>query len=450
MTPNADAGNGSPRATVGTALLQVLSNPFYYFIQQWNWKSALFGAFNRGTIFLVATMKRGRMEMSVAVVVEILFTCATAGIYAAFTQAMRFAEPEWLAAGVVALAIPGALYGADYFAHVWTGMHNVRPAVGFATGLSVVSTLFNLFIMRRGAMVVGEGSQPLWRDLIRIPGLIVQFLVAGPVWLWNLITGRRGQERVEAVIVLFLPFLALLALPPIAHAQAASPLTTDQVVSQLVQHNQKRAALLTHYQGCRLYSVAYVGFPSDRSAAMVIDMAYDAPAQKQFRIVKEQGSKLLIDHVLRELLQNEKEALNQANLGRTDLTPSNYSFQLVGSDTIAGQPQYVLAVTPRFKSKFLYTGKIWVDAQEFAVSRVEARPAKNISIWISDTEIEHEYKKIGSFWLPARNTSVTKVRFGGTATLKIDYRDYRIGEPQGGAAPDVCTDADMTQLSNKR
>ena len=451
MTLNADAGNESPRTTVGKALLQVLSNPFYYFIQQWNWKSAMFGAINRSAIFLVATMKRGRVEMSVAVVVEILFSCATAGIYAAFTQAMRFAEPEWLGAGVVALIIPGVLFGADYFAHVWTGMHNVRPAVGFATGLSVVSTLFNLFIMRRGALVVGEGSQPLWRDLIRIPGLIVQFVIAGPAWLWSLITGRRGKARTETVVL-----LALLAVPPIARAQAASanghaPLTTDQVVSQLVQQNQRRAALLKHYQSCRFYSVDYAGFPSNKSAAMVVDMAYDAPAQKQFRIVKEQGSKLLLDHVLHDLLQNEKEALNQPNLGRTDLTPSNYEFQLVGTETIAGKPQYVLQVTPRFKSKFLYSGKIWVDANEFAVSRVAAHPAKNISFWISNTEIEHEYQKLGEFWLPLRNTSTTKVRFGGTAKLKIDYRDYRIGNAQAGTGSDDCSQAAaQLQLSETR
>jgi hypothetical protein len=441
MTQKADPGNASPRTTVGKALLQVLSKPFYYFIQHWNWKSALFGAINRGTIFFIATMKRGHVEMSIAVLVEIAFTCATAGIYAAFTQAMRFAEPEWLAAGVVALVIPGALYGVDYFAHVWTGMHNVRPAVGFATGLSVVSTLFNLFIMRRGALVVGEGSQPLWRDLIRIPGLIVQFLVAGPVWLWNLLFRRRGKARTGTVVV-----LALIALPVIAAAQTASangstPLTTDQVVNQLVQQNARRAALLTHYENCRFYSVDYVGFPSQKSAEMVVDMAYDAPAQKQFRVVKEQGSKLLLDHVLRELIQTEKEALDKSNLGRTDLTPNNYEFHLVGTDTIAGQPQYVLEVTPRFKSKFLYNGKIWVDASDFAVSRVAAEPAKNISFWISHTEIEHEYKKHGEFWLPAQNTSTTHVRFGGTATLKIDYRDYRIGQPKPGSTADVCSQA---------
>jgi hypothetical protein len=235
-----------------------------------------------------------------------------------------------------------------------------------------------------------------------------------------------------------------------ATARSASPgLTTEQVVAQLVQHNQLRAALLKHYENCRYYSVDYVGFPSDKSAEMVVDMAYSAPAQKQFRIVKEQGSRLLLDHVLNELIQNEREALEKQNLGKSDLTPSNYDFQLVGTDTIAGQPQYVLDVSPRFKSKFLYRGKIWVDATDFAVSRVSAQPAKNISFWISHTEIEHEYKKIGEFWLPARNTSVTHVRFGGTAKLKIDYRDYRIGNAQPGVGSDICAQGGAMQISDK-
>ncbi len=199
MIPNGNSPVGDPHTTVGHALLQLLRNPFYYFIRHWNWKSALFAAFNRGTIFFVATMKRGRMEISVAVLVEIIFSCATSGIYAAFTQAMRFAQPGWLAACIVALGIPSALYGFDYLAHVYTGMHNVRPAVTFATGLSVLSTLFNLFIMRRGAMVVGEDSQPLWRDLMRIPVLLVQFLIAGPLWLWNVIFNRKGKTGMRTV-----------------------------------------------------------------------------------------------------------------------------------------------------------------------------------------------------------------------------------------------------------
>jgi hypothetical protein len=34
--------------------------------------------------------------------------------------------------------------------------------------------------------------------------------------------------------------------------------------------------------------------------------------------------------------------------------------------------------------------------------------------------------KIGDFWLPAHNKSVTQVRLGGAATLTIDYTDYQI------------------------
>ncbi len=237
----------------------------------------------------------------------------------------------------------------------------------------------------------------------------------------------------------------------VASAQSPKPpLTTNQVVAQLVQRNQERAAQLRHYQSCRYYSVDYVGFPMEKSADMLVDMHFNAPAQKEFHILQQHGSHLLLDHVLGELIQTEKEALDKPNLGRTDLTPDNYEFRLIGTDTISGKPQYVLEVTPRFKSKFLYRGKIWVDANDFAVSRISAQPAKSVSFWISHTDIEHEYKKIGEFWLPSLNTSVAHVRFGGTARLTIEYRDYHIGAQGPGSNLDACTQApDDAQVSEK-
>jgi len=33
---------------------------------------------------------------------------------------------------------------------------------------------------------------------------------------------------------------------------------------------------------------------------------------------------------------------------------------------------------------------------------------------------------VGDFWLPARNHSVTSIRFGGSAVLTIQYQDYKI------------------------
>ena len=53
-------------------------------------------------------------------------------------------------------------------------------------------------------------------------------------------------------------------------------------------------------------------------------------------------------------------------------------------------------------NKYLYR-KNWVDAADFAISQIEAEPAKNPSFWIKKTEIHHRYGKLGEFWLPLRN-----------------------------------------------
>jgi hypothetical protein len=67
-----------------------------------------------------------------------------------------------------------------------------------------------------------------------------------------------------------------------------------------------------------------------------------------------------------------------------------------------------------------------VDAEQFAIVRMEGEPAKNPSFWIKDTKIETLYVNVDDFWLPARNHSITVVRLGGHADFSIEYKDYRI------------------------
>jgi hypothetical protein len=73
---------------------------------------------------------------------------------------------------------------------------------------------------------------------------------------------------------------------------------------------------------------------------------------------------------------------------------------------------------------------VWIDAQDFAVTRVQAHPAESPSFWIKTTEIQHSYQKVGEFWLPRVNLSESKVRFGGKADLTIDYGTYEFEEPR--------------------
>ena len=221
--------------------------------------------------------------------------------------------------------------------------------------------------------------------------------------------------------------LIIIVLRPSAMAQTPNaPLTTEQVVTNLVQKNFERAQALTSYEGTRIYRLEYHGFAGSRDAEMVVDVKYQSPATKEFTVRSETGSKLLIEKVFKKLLQSEKEALAEENQKRTALNPENYLFTMAGYETTLDGPMYVLQVEPRVKNKFLYRGRIWIDANDFAVARIEAEPAKNPSFWTKDTKIEQIYTKVNDFWLPALNRSASAIRLGGRASFSIEYKDYQI------------------------
>jgi len=203
-------------------------------------------------------------------------------------------------------------------------------------------------------------------------------------------------------------------------------LSTDEVVERLVQRNFERARALTAYEGSRIYRLEYHGFPGARSAEMIVDVKYRSPGTKEFTIRSETGSRLIIDRVFHKLLQSEKEALSEENQAHVALNTENYHFALIGFESTPTGSCYVLSVEPRTKDKLLYQGQIWVDAEDFAVVRIEATPAKNPSFWTKETKIKQHYRKVGDFWLPVFNQSSSVIRLGGQADLTIDYRDYQI------------------------
>ena len=223
------------------------------------------------------------------------------------------------------------------------------------------------------------------------------------------------------------PFTAAQSPSPTMGVQN-SPLTADQVITNLEEKNKERAQALHQFQGTRIYRMQYRGFPSDRDAEMVVTAAYRSPASKDFTVVSQSGSKFIIDHVFKKLLEGEQEAQEEENRKRTALDTSNYDFALDQYEVTPTGAQYVLVVSPKSKSKFLYRGKIWVAAKDFAVMRIEAEPAKSPSFWIKKSEIRHTYIKVNDFWLPAENHTESLIRLGGRAVLWIEYKDYKITE----------------------
>jgi hypothetical protein len=131
---------------------------------------------------------------------------------------------------------------------------------------------------------------------------------------------------------------------------------------------------------------------------------------------------MLCDKVLKRAIESEKEAFLDKR--STAMTDANYRFHLAGSENVAGRPAYILDLEPRTQNKFSSRGKIWVDAEDFAVVKMETEPAKSPSFWIARTQIHFTSSKTNGFWLPEQVRSETKVRVGGTAELTINYGSY--------------------------
>jgi len=222
--------------------------------------------------------------------------------------------------------------------------------------------------------------------------------------------------------------LAILATVSLADADLHSPpqLSSDAIVQRLMAANAQRSQTLRGYRGKRVYHLDYHGIFGSHDAGMQVEATYTAPDRKDFKVLSQTGSKLLINHVLLKLLSSEQEAQEEQNRKELEISPKNYDFALAGTEHTPGGDFYVLAVSPKNKSKYLYHGKLWVDARDFAVVRMQGEPAKNPSLWVSHTQIEYRWARIGGFWLPVHNQSETQVRMGGKAVLTIDYSDYQI------------------------
>lgn len=215
-----------------------------------------------------------------------------------------------------------------------------------------------------------------------------------------------------------------------ASQQLTSPLTAGQVIQAMQARNAERTAALESYTATRVYHIEYKGFPGNREAGITVHVKFTAPSSKQFTVVSETGSKFLIEHVLKRLLESEKEAANPESQRQLALNAENYEITLLRYETgVEDSGHYVLKLAPRTGNKFLYRGEVWVDAHDFAVTHIAAQPAKNPSFWITKTDVEHRYGNVSGFWLPMENRTVSKTR-GGVAVLTIQYRDYKVSRAQ--------------------
>jgi hypothetical protein len=202
--------------SIRDVFLSLIQHPLQV-ITRWNWKAALLGALLRAS-FYFGVYKASRQNWLVtlsAVLVEFSFRFVTSGISGALVQSFRRATPAWLATLIVTISLPVFSHSIEYVSHYAQEQYfsSVLPAstndsrqIAFAVSVlfSVMSAMFNLFIMKHGVLLVGAGSETksLWSDLKRIPLLVVIFIA----YLPRTILRFFSEGKIPAALGVFAAF----------------------------------------------------------------------------------------------------------------------------------------------------------------------------------------------------------------------------------------------------
>ncbi len=146
------------------------------------------------------------------------------------------------------------------------------------------------------------------------------------------------------------------------------------------------------------------------------------PASKDYTIVKAEGSDRGAS-IVRKVLDHETQMAGHPELH--ELTARNYDFALLGRESLNGHDCYVLQLTPKREAVELVRGKAWIDANTYALQRIQGATAKAPSLWIKNLTITVDYGDINGVHVQTATRAVADVRFAGPHVLSSKELDVR-------------------------
>jgi hypothetical protein len=233
-------------------------------------------------------------------------------------------------------------------------------------------------------------------------------------------------------LVMLLSIASWVAAPPNAFgavtaapsAPVDKPPTVQEIVSKLVEDNHYRETHLRQYSVIETYVVK-----NDKGRVLAetsVRMQYRVPGTKTFTTRSAEGSGLIRRLIFKRLMQQEVRRAAGRGRQASTIGPDNYAFDLVGEEHIDLYDCFVVRATPKRRDKYLFEGKIWINAEDFGIVKITGHPARKLSLWMKRVDFVRDYQKVDRFWLPSRDKAIAEIRFFGRKTLTIDYVDYNL------------------------
>lgn len=166
------------------------------------------------------------------------------------------------------------------------------------------------------------------------------------------------------------------------------------------------------------------------TSEVIAQIDFVPPDVKTYRIVETKGNAWGAK-IVRELLSSETSSTRRER--STEISRANYDFVFLRQQNFGELPEYVFAIFPKRKDKYLLRGQIWVDAHSSRIRQIEGVPARSPSFWLTDLHITLQYGELGGMWVPVTFDAIARVRILGEFTLdglSVKPSESKSGDPK--------------------
>lgn len=191
---------------------------------------------------------------------------------------------------------------------------------------------------------------------------------------------------------------------------------------------KSRIDRLAGYTATEHYAVFRGKDEAHPAAEMLVKTTYNKQTGKSYEILSQSGSSLWRNEVLRTLLDNEKRMSQPGNVGTALIDSANYEMTLDANprDSLNGRNCLVLDITPRRNSEYLFKGRLWVDAQDFAIVQLKGTASKSAFFLASAAEVSRQYDEMDQLPMATHAQAVSGSALLGQTVVKIDYTNYQL------------------------
>jgi hypothetical protein len=190
-----------------------------------------------------------------------------------------------------------------------------------------------------------------------------------------------------------------------------------------------RETNLLGYAVTERYTVFRNGDQHHPAAEMVVKTTYQRGVGKNFSVVSLTGS-LLLRKMLEEVLATEKRMTEPVNRATALITPANYEMTVKGPAVVDGRNCTAVEIKPRRQSPYLFSGTIWVDAQNQALVQLQGVAARSHSVLTGPSQVLRQYMLMDGFPLATHTHAVSNSGLLGQTIIDVDHIGYQI-QPGG-------------------